>query len=333
MNIGMNRTIKHILLSILLIASLTLCGAGWYYNVVMLDDTSHIMYEHRTVDALLEDYSTDKSGFYNKYNDTYSVLWGEVESVSADGKSLTISALNSESSRKVTCKTSDARLADEAKGLTVGTAVQVYGKVSVNWFTKDVTLTMTKLETAAESAYSDNLYSSISGTDYDLDNMPLVTLANAGVTYHIPQSWTAVEKTLENERLEGYQYCLNEINRATAKAESLFIFYFDYEKCLRKLSDRANPQEVQVAIINNILKKDPGTSLEFSRTNFKTYYDATYNYYGDTYTNPETRITYRVEFVFETVGNEGLMVYLYVVNNENELRHIDDAMMVLRSVE
>ena len=327
----MNKRIKHILLSVLLAASLTLCGAGWYYNAVMLDDTAHIMYENKTVDVLLEDYSADKNGYYNKYNGDYLVLWGEVSSIAADGKSLTLTALNQDGKKSVTCKTGDIKLADEVKGLATGSEVQIYGKVSVNWFTKDTTLTMHKLE-AAGDAYSDNLYSSVSGADYDLDNMPEIILTGADVTYHIPQSWTAVEKTLENERLEGYQYCLNEINRATAKAESLFVFFFDYEKCLRKLSDRANPQEVQVAIINNILKKDPGTSLEFTRTNFNTYYDATYNYYGDTYTNPETRITYRVEFVFETVGNEGLLVYLYVVNNENELRHIDDVMMVLRSV-
>lgn len=329
----MNKRGKHTLVGILLAAALMLCGAGWYINIVMLDDAAHVMYENCTVDAIAQDYSTDKSGFYDRYHGSYLVVWGNVTSIASDGKSVTLVALDGNDKRTVTCKTSDVKLADEAKGLTVGSAVRIFGKVSVNWFTKDVTLTMAKLETASGSAYSENLYSGISGTDYDLDNMPLVTLTGAGVTYQIPQSWTTVEKTLENTMLEGYQYCLNEINRATAKAESLFVFFFDYEKGLKRLSDRTNPQEVQVAIINNILKKDPGTSLEFARTNFDTYYGATYNYYGDTYTNPETRITYRVEFVFESMGSEGMMVYLYVVNNENELRHIDDVMMVLKTVE
>lgn len=328
----MKKKYKRMLLCMTLLISLTLCGAGWY-NIVILDDAQHVMYENLTVDTVMADYNADKSGFYSQYHNRYLVLWGEVASIASNGKSIAITTLDTESTKAVSCKTSDSGLAETIKSLTTGTAVRVYGKVSVNWFTRDMSLTITKLETAEGGVYSDNLFSSASGTDYDVDNMLQVTLEDAGVSYHIPQSWTGVEKVLENERLEGYQYCLNEINRATAKAESLFVFYFDYEKCLKNQNDRTKPQEVQVAIINNILKKDPGTSLEFTRTNFNTYYDATYNYYGDTYTNPETRVTYRVEFVFESVGNEGLMVYLYVVNNENELRHIDDVMMVLRSVE
>ena len=82
-----------------------------------------------------------------------------------------------------------------------------------------------------------------------------------------------------------------------------------------------------MAIINNILKKDPGTALELARTDYKTSYGAVYDYYSDTYTSQET---YRVEFIFENKDNEGVLCYLYVVHNDNEVRHMEDVMMVLR---
>ena len=328
----MKRKYKPTILCMLLLISLVFGGSGWY-NLVILDDAQHIMYENLAVDTVIKDYNGNKSGFYDLYHDRYVVLWGEIASIASNNKSFSLTAMNGEETKAISCKTNDTGLSGTIKGLDVGENVQVYGKVFVNWFTKDASLTITKIEQVGEEKFSENSYTTINGTHYDLDNMYRMNMKNADVSYHIPISWTGVEKALENERLEGCQYCLNEINNATAKAESLFVFYFDYEKCLKSPSDSSRPQEVQVAIINNILKKDPGTSLEFARTNFKTYYGAHYNYYSDTYTNSENQQTYRVEFVFEEVGSKGVMVYLYVVNSDNEKRHIDDVMMVLRTVE
>jgi len=328
----MKRKYRPIVLCVLLLTMLVFGGSGWN-NMVILDDAEHIMYENLKVDTIIKDYNADKNVFYDLYHGRYVVLWGEVATITTNGKSLSLTPMSGEETKAISCKTGDAGLAGIVKELDVGENVQVYGKISVNWFTKDPSLTIAKVEPVGEEKYSESSYTTIGGTKYDLDNMYRMNIKNAGVSYHIPISWTGVEKELENERLEGTQYCLNEINRATAKAESFFVFYFDYEKCLKSPSDSSRPQEVQVGIINNILKKDPGTSLEFARANYKTYYGAGYNYYSDTYTHSENQQTYRVEFIFEEVGSKGVMVYLYVVNSDNEKRHVDDVMMVLRTVE
>ena len=192
-----------------------------------------------------------------------------------------------------------------------------------------VTFTMTGVKTTDEE-YAEGMYSGYNGTDYLMKDMQRVELAKGNVSYYVPASWTEVEHSVDNgNRLCGFQYRLNEIGKATVKAESLFIFYFDNEKGLKLPSDKTKTEEIEIAIINNILKKDTGTALELARTDYRTSYDAVYDYYSDTYTSPAQE-TYRVEFIFENRDNEGVLCYLYVVHNDNEVRHIEDVMMVLR---
>ena len=317
------------MLGALLAATLFLGGAG-KDNIVMLDSRQYILYQNVTVDTMLEDYSRNKNIFSQEYDGGKLAIWGKVASVTSDGRSFTMTGLDG-ASRSITCKVTDARVMEQVKKLQPGSEIKALGEVEVSFFLKDVSLAVDGLEGTDGGSCLDNQYSTLSGGQYDLDNMLEVELQQGMIKYSIPQSWADVTKELENKTLEGHQYCLNEINQSTAKAESLFVFYFDNAKGLKNLNDRTRTKEIQVAIINNILKKDAGSSLEFTREDFKTYYGASYNYYGDTYTNAESNETYRVEFVFESLGEEGVLVYLYVVNNENENRHIEDIMMVMKS--
>jgi hypothetical protein len=268
--------------------------------------------------------------FRESYDDKYLAVWGTVSSVSDSGGTLTISAWNGTGGKTLKCTTENHDVSHLAAAVKSGDKVRVYGLMDVTPILNTVTFTMTGVETM-EDEYTEGMYSGFQGTDYLLADMYRVDLAKGDVSYYAPTSWIEVEHCVDNgNRLCGYQYRLNEINRATAKAESLFIFYFDNEKGLKYPSDKTQTEEIEVAIINNILKKDSGTALELARTDYKTTYGAVYDYYSDTYTSPVGE-TYRVEFIFENKDNGGVLCYLYVVHNDNEVRHLEDVMMVLRS--
>lgn len=326
----MKKNYKYMLFCILLLATILSCGAG-KKNFVILDTDNHIMYKNVAIDTIIQDYNKDEKGFASKYDKQYLVVWGNVEEISDNAKSFTIKSLDGNNIKLIECTTKDKSIIDQISKLEKNTSVKVYGQVSISSIKKNINIDITKLESVNNIIHSDNLYTSINGFNYDVDNMPQVTLEKGNITYQVPQEWKSVEKPLQNGKLNGFQYNLNEINQTTTKAETLFIFYFDSEKCLKNQNDKTKTQEIQVAIINNILKKEADTKLDFDRKDFKTYYGAIYNYYCDTYSTSSQ--TYRVEFIFETVDSENIIVYLYVVNNENDKRHIDDIMMVMKTTE
>ncbi len=322
----MRKNYRYVIISVLLAASLFLSGAGWY-SIVTLDTDKYVIYENVRAETMLQ--KSDKA-FRESYDDQYLAVWGTVSTVSDGGKTLTISAWDGSGGKTLKCTTQSRDVSRQVSGLASGTKVRVYGQVSVTLLLNTVTFTMTNVETLGEEVYADGMYSSISGKDYLMSEMSRVELSKGNVSYYIPESWKEVENSVDNgNRVCGYQYRLNEIDRATAKAESLFVFYFDNEKGLKYPSDKTQTEEIEVAIINNILKKDSGTALELARTNYKTSYGAVYDYYSDTYTSTEGE-TYRVEFIFENVDEEGVLCYLYVMHNDNEVRHLEDVMMVLR---
>lgn len=322
----MKKMNRYMIISILLAASLLLSGAGWY-NIVTLDTDKYVIYENVTAETMLQ--KGDKA-FREIYDDQYLAVWGTVSSVSDGGKTLTISAWDGSGGKTLKCTTQNREVSRQVSSLESGAKVRVYGQVSVAVIFNTVTFTMAGVQTMEEGDCADGMYSTVNGNDYLMSEMTRVELSKGNVSYYIPASWTSVEHSVDNgNRLCGYQYRLNEIDKATAKAESLFIFYFDNEKGLKYPSDKTRTEEIEVAIINNILKKDSGTALELARTNYKTSYGAVYDYYSDTYTSPGLE-TYRVEFIFENVNEEGVLCYLYVVHNDNEVRHLEDVMMVLR---
>lgn len=321
---------KYIILGLMLASSLLFAGAG-KSNTVMLDTEQYILYHNIAAQALLTEYTADKEDFADAYKDGYMAVQGTVEQVSANGKSFKLSDGERGNSAVFECKAAETSVVQAVKGLRKGDSVLVYGQVKVNFFTKEASMNVDKVEVVQESDVPENQYITLSGAVYDMDNIVEVSLRKGTIKYSIPHSWESVSKKLENITLDGYQYCLNEIDRKTVKAESFFVFYFDNEKELKNLDDRTRAGAIQVAIANNILKKDAGTALEFKREKYETYYGANYNYYCDTYTNFTSGETYRVEFVFETVKDDGMLVYLYVVNHKNEDRHIEDIMMVMKS--
>ena len=326
----MKKRYKYTGICILLIASLFLCGAG-RFSIVTLDTDTYAIYENITAESLIQEYAGDDDAFCDKYDDMYLAVWGTVASTADGGKTLKLAGWEQSVSKTWACTAKNRTAINQIQALQKGAPVKVYGQVSVAILTGKVSFTVTKVESAENMTYTQRTYTSAGGFDYRLDNMTKVELSKGNVSYYIPESWKAVEHCVDNDRVYGYQYCLNEINRATAKAESLFVFYFGYDKGLKNPNDRTKTQEIQTAIINNILKKDAGTALEFTRTGYETCYGATYNYYNDTYKSPQNE-TYRVEFVFRNVGKEGVLVYLYVVHNDsdNDVKHLDDVMMVMR---
>lgn len=334
----MEKKYKFRILCMALIVMVLLCGAR-KRDFVFLDPEKYIMYKNVTVDTVMQDYNNDEKNFASKYDGQYLAISGKIDNISDKNKSFTVISLNENYDKAIECtiKDKDKTLIKQFGELKNGTIIKVYGVVSVSSIKKNIKLKISKVESINNIIYSDNLYTSINGFDYDINNMVEEKINNGSIKYLIPQEWTSVKKELENEKLSGFQYNLNEINRATAKVESLFIFYFDNEKCLKNPNDKEKKAEkIQVAIINNILepkKEASETERKFTRENSKTYYGSTYNYYCDTYTSSSNQQTYRVEFVFETIDTDGILVYLYVFNSENEKKHIDDIMMVMKSAE
>ncbi len=329
----MKRRYRYTIIYILLMASLILCGAG-RYSIVTLDTDTHVIYENITVESLMLEYTKDNEGFKDKYADMHLAVWGTVASTSGGGKTVKLSAWDNDGGQAWVCTVGDKNLLSQMNALQKGAPVKVYGQISVGRITGKVSFTAVKLESAENQIFTGQTYTSTGGCDYSMDNMVKVELSKGNISYYVPASWKDVERCVDNDRVYGYQYCLNEIDRATAKAESLFVFYFGYDKGLKNPNDKTKTREIQAAIINNILKKDAGTDIEFTRTGYETYYGAAYNYYNDTYKSPQNE-TYRVEFVFQSAGEEGVLVYLYVVHNDSdkEVKHLDDIMMVMRKMQ
>lgn len=325
----MKKRYRYAAMCILLMASMLLCGAG-RFSIVTLDTDKYALYENVTAESLLQEYDRDGDAFRDKYDKQHLVVWGCVGSITGGGQKLKIAPWDGSGGQVLVCTTKDSSVARQVNVLQNGAPVKVYVDISVGLLTRAVNLTIVKVESAENMEYSEGTFTGMGGYDYHLDNMTEVEIPKGNVRYYIPESWKAVENSVDNERVYGYQYCLNEIGMASSKAESLFVFYFDSDKCLKNPNDKTKTQEIQVAIVNNILKKDPGTAVEFTRTGYETYYGAKYNYYNDTYTSPQNE-TYRVEFVFQSAGTKGVLVYMYVVHNDNEVRHLDDIMMVMRN--
>ena len=122
--------------------------------------------------------------------------------------------------------------------------------------------------------------------------------------------------------MEGYQYCLNEIDSQSVQPESLFVCYFENDKHLLRTSDKSETDLIERAIVKNILKKDPGASL----TKKQTYYGTGYHYFQDAYRTALGQ-NYHAEFVFQPDGTRGMVVYLYVYR---EKAHLDQVMLTMR---
>ena len=322
---------KRIITSIVMIfASLTLCGAGWFNTTkVVVDTENNPVYEFCSVDEMLSGLSADRKAVAAKYKNMPVLLAGKVKSVSADGKDLVITGTeNAQVSMECTY---DKTLRSEIKNYKAGDTIAMYGQVDVGIFTGEPYFKTEKV-TAAPAGRTSGMYYMQNGASFDRRDTVKETLHNGDAVYYVPSSWTGKEirRNVTEENLgtmEGYQYVLNKLGSADPVPESVFVCYFDNATQLGYAGDAGETKLIEKAIVENIL----GSVGLFPTKKVTTYYGEEYNYYDGVFKNAlEAGEGYRTEFIFRADGEEGIVVVLYVYK---EAKHADDLLFLMRFLE
>lgn len=318
------------ILFILLIIAIS-CGFTFKKKVVVLDTENHILYKNCSVGQIFSDMKKDEDLAKEVYDDGYYAIEGAIKEISTNHKTVIIEEdKDHDTTLSIECSASDKSLIAKIGDLKVGETVVVYGKIKVSAIQSKVSIEAVQITRGSGGTESETKYSYIDGSTYDIASMDNRTLADGKVKYFISEKWAGVEKNnLENntQSMEGFQYILNEIPTESAtEPESFFVCYFDSNA---KLNDRGQANDkkgIRKAIVDNIL----GADIENKEIiKIKTYYGSEYYYYVGSY-NDKQEQPHRVEFVFQEVGNEGMVVYLYVYKEE---KHLEDILSVMRFLE
>ncbi len=147
------------------------------------------------------------------------------------------------------------------------------------------------------------------------------------ISYRVPKEWVRTEQVLDDkgDHIYGFQYRLNALQKKSMP-ESLYVFYFDYNKNLADRSQYDMTDRIEKALVENILKvKDAGKCPEAEK---KASYGVNYQYYDDKYEHGDD--SYHTEFVFRKNGTRGLIAYLYIYRLPD---HADEVMYLLRTTE
>ncbi len=323
---------RKLMLMMVLLFSTLLCGFIFHSSEMTLDTEKNIVYQKDTVDKILEDFSSNHDFSKDKYNKTQVVLLGKLSEIAKKHNAVTLVSVSGTQTGTVKCSSSDADVIACIETLSVGDVVKVYGEFSISLIGSHLTMEVSKIEKTTDDAVSGPCFSLLNGKTMDREKMFVRTLAGDKITYYIPEAWLEAEYLIADNELgsiEGYQYRLNEIpSSAAVQPESFFVCYFD-NKLLKKSSDKSKTELIERAIIANILKKNPDSLDKFPAKKVNTYYGARYQYYQDAYQDILGE-GHHVEFVFQPVDTEGIIVYLYVYSDAN---HVDDIMFLMRLLE
>ncbi|MBE5864036.1 MAG: hypothetical protein E7295_14510 [Lachnospiraceae bacterium] len=319
---------KFRILSCLILMS-ALLTAGLFKPVETAMDTEKvIVYQNESAEYFLIQIYSNRDYAKKHYHDQYFMMYGKIRSKDSANKQIKLAMVPNYSKETLTCNATKEETIQSIAQLRTGDEVRVYGKLSQGLLNGKWSMSIDKIEKTSEKEVSRTAYSVISGKTVDTEQMQVRSLNQDQIHFYIPKEWNAVETNLIDSGLgtmEGYQYRLNEINQESVQPESLFICYFNSDTQLLRTSDKSQTEAIEKAIVNNIIKTDPGKP-EKKKT---TYYGADYHYYQEAYKTALGQ-NYHAEFIFQPDGTNGLIVYLYVYR---EKKHIDDVMMVLRAVE
>lgn len=306
------------------------CGFTFKKKVVTLDTENHILYKNCSVGQISSNMEKDEDLAKKVYDDGYYAIEGVIKEISTNHKTVVIEDNKDHDNMTIECSAGDKSVIAQIENLKVGETVLVYGKIRVSAIQSKVSVDAAQIASGSGGTESETKYSYINGNSYDIASMDNRTLADGKVKYYISEKWAGVEKNnleYNTQSMEGFQYILNEIPTESAtEPESFFICYFDSNA---KLNDRGQANDkkgIRKAIVDNIL----GADIENKEIiKIKTYYDSEYYYYVGSY-NDKQEQPHRVEFVFQEVGNDGMVVYLYVYKEE---KHLEDILSVMRFLE
>lgn len=320
----MNNTYRIIAVMIILIISIQLCGFATIKPDIAIDTEKHHVYKHITAEDLLSELSADKKNAQNKYKNQYILLSGLFESADSNGNSFSIinskyESINCVFEKKLNIDTSDYSFMDK---------VAVYGKCTFSF--GKIKFTDVKKIMTAPVVRSTEVFYTLDETSFEKSTSLERTLNEGKVKYYIPSKWKDIEVNISEQgigSIEGYQYVLNNTpGSSDAVPESFFICYFD-KKLLKESADIKNTDSVEKAIIENI----DGSVGKFPSYKVNTYYGVNYQYYLGKYTDAmETGKGYHTEYVFQSDGDRGIIMYLYLYR---DAKHISDVMITTRLLE
>lgn len=315
-----------LLLCLLMMA--TFLSAGFLKPKEMaLDAEKVIVYKNENAENFLILIYSNAPAAKERYKDQYFMMYGKIRSKDSSNKQLKLAMVSGLSKETLQCNASDEDVIQSVSELRAGDVVRVYGKLSLSLLGK-WSMSIDKIEATSEKTVSRTAYSVIGGKTIDQAQTQERTLNQGRIHLYIPKEWASVEYDMIDSGLgtmEGFQYRLNEINHQSVQPESLFVCYFDNEKFLLHSSDKTETEAIERAIVNNIIKMDPGKP-EKKKT---THYGAEYHYYQEAYKTALGQ-NYHAEFIFQPIGTQGFIVYLYVYLEKS---HLDDVMTFLRMVE
>lgn len=324
----MRKKLLILTLSAILISSV-LCGAIWSKPEVVLDTEKYSLYQNTTATGLITAFTGDFDAASERYGDGKLSVLGKVAEVASNGKTFFLAPGSGTVSGTIECTMAGNLTKESILQLKPGDQVRVLGTLSTLsiFGRKSYKLEAEVIDTKPSTMTMGALYFYEDGTSVDIRNMTAQTLADKKIRYTIPPEWKAVEHNISDEGLgsiDGYQYRLNEIpDSASIEPESLFVCYFDNSR-LSKSSDRKETKLIEEAVIKNILDLEVITGFPL-RTD-KTYYGTEYHYYQNSY-HDSLGYGYHTEFVFQPVGNDGIVVYLYVYK---DAKHRNEIMSVMR---
>ncbi len=313
-----------------------LMGLDFLNDSLVLDVNKNPLYKSAEAKTILDKYDKSLSDAKSKYNGVRIAVHGRIGSKKADGKEIGIVSLEDRSgSSKIIGKASGRAAISRIASLKEGDEVIVYGKISfglIDQIDKNIYISI-------DSIYSiDEVKSLPEGTDSFSDGyivretMVSKTIANGKVMYFMPLSWEKKGTSIKKEGLgtvEGYRYVLDNPKADGENCDNLFICYFD-SKLLKNEDDITDTIGVEKAIISNILgdEVDMGSLL----MNTVTAQDGSgvkYQYYKGTYDSDLFTAPYRVEMVFRKAGEDGILFYLYLYDNDVDMAKNDNVKDIL----
>ncbi len=322
----MNGARKIILSLVILLSVITLSGSIIKIPEMTLGVDKNIVYQNESAETFLIRSVSNADNAKKVYHNAYYVFYGTIRAKLSD-KKFYIGSVSTNTKDTLYCVTSDSEVKKAVADLYVGNTVKVYGKMACGLDGK-WTMTVHKMEKSDEDSVSSTAYSVLDGTTLDKVKMISRELNGGKVKFWISEKWEGVEKNLVKDGLgsmEGYQYCLNEIDQQSVQPESFFVCYFSNDKHLLRSGDKKETEGIERAIVKNILKADPGSAnLQKS-----TYYGTTYHYYQSAYKSLLGQ-NYHAEFVFQPDGTDGFIVYLYIYR---EKKHQGECMITMRLLE
>lgn len=317
-------------IAILWILIFTMIVCGFKKKSITLDTESRILYQNCSVAKIVSDIERDREEAKKLYDDCYYVILGKITEIAKNNKAVVISDVSDVAQKTIKCSASDKVVTETIKNLKVGDIVKVYGKTKMDIWNKHISVDASQITKAETVDISETVYSFIDEKMFDISKMDIRDLDDGKVKYYVPSNWTQIEKGIVKSDLgsmEGYQYTLNEMPGDLAvEPESFFVCYFDSKVKLKDRSQVGETKEIRKAIVGNILKSDGEKIKNNDLKKVKSHYGVEYYYYDGTYEDKEGKGHY-VEFVFQDVGYDGMVVYLYVYKQEN---HIDDILGVMR---